>query len=78
MLGCSQWLLIGALQVRDDASKCLTQLAIAERAHIHELRVAEPVIEGIEIYPVGLFVGGQEGKSIFSWCSQPSRVCCAL
>ena len=54
-------------QVRDDASRCLQQLAIAERAHLHDLRLPEPVIEGVELAPVGLFVGGQEGRSIFGW-----------
>lgn len=35
--------------VRDDAARCLQNLAVAERPHVHELRVAEPVIEMMEV-----------------------------
>jgi len=53
--------------VRDDAARCLQQLAVAEKPMIHDLRLPEPLVEQMEVYPHGVFVGGKEGESAMLW-----------
>jgi len=53
--------------VASKAMECLKKLAVQERAYLHDLRLNDPLFEAQRVVPTALFVGGQEGESIYRW-----------